>query len=95
MTLRERLLERLLIYVIKGRGSACWMWDGPRSGAGYGIFRFEGKTYNARRTAFELYHGKVGENTIRCTCRNTSCVRPDHLYLSSTAKGGRKTHAGT
>jgi hypothetical protein len=59
----------------------CWIWCGPRDRQGYGRFR-DSPTTNAgaHRYAYELLVGRIPDGlTIDHLCRNTSCVRPDHL----------------
>lgn len=57
----------------------CWVWLGARSksrSAEYGSFR----GIRAHRIAYELVVGPIPEGlVIDHLCRNTLCVRPEHL----------------
>jgi len=60
--------------------SGCWNWLGYLDKDGYGDFRYHGKRWRAHRLSFLFKHRTI-DNTkqIDHTCRNTSCVNPDHL----------------
>jgi len=62
--------------------TGCWRWCGGRDIKNYGIFFFNGKTHFAHRAALVIYE-KVKQLTpglqVRHSCRETSCVNPDHL----------------
>lgn len=61
---------------------SCWLWKGGKDIKGYGIFFYKGRTTFAHRVSLLLYN-KVKELTpglvVRHSCRNTSCVNPNHL----------------
>lgn len=71
----------------------CWLWTGHRKPDGYGRWRFPtgesnkyGKQHYVHRVAWEFTHGPIPEGVqLDHTCHNTSCVRPDHLRIT-TAK---------
>lgn len=79
----------------------CWMWSGPRHGEGYGK---TGKNGLAHRVVYEALVGPIPDGMqLDHLCRNTGCVRPDHLEPvtrkenilrgeSPHAKNARKTH---
>lgn len=77
----ERFLER--IDRKSGRvwnGSECWRWIGAPTGAGYGMVEVDGRNVLAHRFSYEHFVGPIPEGlTIDHRCRNTMCVRPDHL----------------
>ena len=59
----------------------CWYWTGTQL-RGYGKYKRNGivGTTLAHRIAYELTVGPIPEGlTIDHLCRNTLCVRPDHL----------------
>lgn len=57
----------------------CWLWTGAKLPRGYGQFHVPGYKL-AHRYAYELLVGPIPDTyTIDHTCRNPSCVRPDHL----------------
>lgn len=62
---------------------ACWNWIGTRSAKGYGHFKALPNTKTptkAHRWSYEDAYGPIPDGlTIDHLCRNTSCVRPDHL----------------
>jgi len=63
------------------KGSKCWNWTGAARD-GYGTFRerHQGRTHLAHRLAYELLVGPIPEGKLLDhRCRNTLCVRPDHL----------------
>lgn len=59
----------------------CWEWQGAKNPRGYSWFRGEGGTpTTGHRFAYEAFVGPVPEGLdLDHLCRNTSCVRPDHL----------------
>ena len=59
----------------------CWLWTEGRfrwRAADYGAFTVKGKRVAAHRVAYTLTYGAI-KHTIDHLCRNTLCVRPDHL----------------
>ena len=60
----------------------CWQWIGNVNKSGYGIYafsRFE-KRQLAHRLSYELFVAPIPDGlVIDHRCRNTGCVRPDHL----------------
>ena len=60
---------------------------------GYGSFRVRQESYRAHRIAWALTRGPVPTEMLVChTCDNTSCVRPEHLYVGTHADNMRDRH---
>jgi hypothetical protein len=79
----------------------CWNWTGARQAGGYGRFAArKGHLVLAHRWSYEAAVGPIPPDmTIDHLCRNTSCVRPDHLEVvtreENALRGSRnaaKTH---
>jgi hypothetical protein len=71
-------------------GPLCWIWLGPRSKSGYGVFRFEGRTWRAHRLA-RVFSGLPLEPTdVLCHhCDTPLCVRADHCFVGTHADNRR------
>lgn len=63
-----------------------WLWTGETDKKGYGSFWYKRKRLWAHRFAYAVFVGPIPEgmtvNHIE-TCRQPTCVRPDHLELLS------------
>ena len=60
--------------------TGCWNWTGHKAKAGYGIVRWDNRTYRAHRFIYEREVGPIpDDHALHHECRNTSCVNPAHL----------------
>lgn len=58
----------------------CWTWTGGKNENGYGKFHIGRKQYYAHRISFSVFRCDIGTGLIiDHTCKNTSCVNPEHL----------------
>jgi len=58
---------------------SCWNYTGPQDGAGYGRASIHEKRHLAHRVSWFLAYGVWPKRNLDHICRNTHCVRPDHL----------------
>jgi hypothetical protein len=57
----------------------CWLWRGSCRN-GYGSIWVDGRLRSAHRVSYQERHGPIPEGLeLDHTCRNKSCVNPDHL----------------
>lgn len=74
MSLEARFLSRVK------QGNDCWIWNGSKVKAGYGHLKVNGRIAMAHRVSYELFVAPIPEGyVVHHLCRNTSCVRPEHL----------------
>lgn len=58
----------------------CWCWLAAENGAGYGIFRLDGRNVRAHRWAYEALVGPIPKGLqLDHLCRVRHCVNPAHL----------------
>lgn len=81
--MRPSLIERFWAKVERGDG--CWLWGGFRDKNGYGQCKVAGHVMRAHRCAWMLAYGAFPlPGILVCHhCDTPSCVRPDHLFLST------------
>jgi hypothetical protein len=61
--------------------ATCWLWRGRKCKFGYGRMRGLGQL-STHRISYVLAHGAIPDGMwVLHRCDNSSCVRPDHLYL--------------
>jgi hypothetical protein len=69
---------RFWAHVAKGVG--CWVWSGAMRSNGYGVFKIDGRAFQAHAITYMLARGEIpAGNELDHLCRNTRCVNPDHL----------------
>jgi HNH endonuclease len=70
-----------------GYETACLIWTGSRTKAGYGNLNLAGKYVLAHRVAFTARYGEIPKRldgdraVLDHLCRNRACVNVDHLEL--------------
>lgn len=80
--------ERLWAGTVKTE--TCWLWTGSRRKA-YGRLRVQGRVVSVHRFAYELLVGPIPDGlTIDHLCRQTLCIRPDHLEPVTAAENLRR-----
>lgn len=83
----------------------CWGWQAAIGDDGYGVFYYRGKQYKAHRFSYMISVADLTPGLeVDHLCKNTRCIRPDHLELvspivnnifrsnSACALNARKTH---
>lgn len=60
----------------------CWIWCGPVSSGGFGLWRLHGRTWFAHRYVWWKLYGEIpkGQHVLHL-CEQRLCVHPEHLYL--------------
>lgn len=74
--------------------SACWLWTGAKTNAGYGHLRIEGVDLLAHRHSYTLMVGEIPHGlTLDHLCRTPLCVNPEHLEPVTLAENSRRANA--
>ena len=87
----NRLQADSILQKIRARSvrtdSGCLLWQGAKSGSGYGSLSIGGRITSAHRAAWEAAKGPIGDRAMfvlhRCDVR--LCVEIDHLFLGTNA----------
>lgn len=75
---RRRRDHRPASWLVTERG--CWLWEGPTSKGGYPKLGLNRGTIAAHRWIYEQIVGPIPKDmTLDHTCRQISCVNPEHL----------------
>lgn len=90
------LREPRLVSKIRTRDDGCWEWVGARDKFGYGVVA---QDYfgvgRAHRAVYLIAVGPIPDGyVLDHLCRNTWCVRPDHLEATTHADNCRRGVAG-
>ena len=92
MTKSKTQEERFWEKVDKTGGpDACWLWTASKGKSGNGNVKFNGKSTQARRVAYELEFGPIQEGLLVRVGQdcNPTCVNPDHLEAMTRSKSNR------
>src|SRR5262249_28075747 len=82
---RRTLEDRLISGSVENWETGCWEWVRSRDRKGYGKLAMPSgfkRSLGARahRVSYELFLGPIPKHHhLHHKCRNTSCIRPDHL----------------
>lgn len=86
-------IRRFWSHVARSDPDSCWLWQGSKSGSGYGKVGILGKLHSAHRISYFLSHGEIPDGMDVChNCPGGDhrlCVNPAHLFLGSRLENMR------
>lgn len=97
-------IEKARFWIKAEHSGYCWEWKASKNIGGYGVYKIGRKMIIASRVAYQIVHGKIGENIhVLHKCDNPGCVNPDHLFAGThqdnmddmVKKGKRKSAIAT
>lgn len=69
----------------------CHLWQGPLDRDGYGYITLRHESQRAHRVAYFICHGAIPDGfVVNHTCRNRSCVNPQHLNTMSASENSKR-----
>lgn len=94
-SLDERLRHRgWTLRLVRQDLGPCWEWSGGTSGSGYGKLFDGAGTASAHRVAHKAWIGPIPDGmSVLHRCDNRICIRPEHLFLGTTADNAQDMHA--
>jgi hypothetical protein len=79
-------LDRLMAKVSPEALTGCWLWDAKVGDNGYGQFWLDGETVGAHVASWRLHRGPTLGLFVLHHCDLPCCVRPEHLFLGTSAE---------
>ena len=66
--------------------TGCQLWQGGKTGRGYGQLMYDGKLWYAHRLAWTMANGPIPDGQwVLHKCDVPHCVNPGHLFLGNNA----------
>lgn len=81
----QGVLDRFWQKVEKDSTTGCWNWLDTIYPSGEGRLKIGLRSLVAHRISYKLHNGEIPEgHNVYHSCKSSSCVNPDHLYLAKT-----------
>jgi hypothetical protein len=95
LRVRQKLTPDLWHEEDRGYITPCWIFNlRPQTKAGYCRVSIKGKVVLAHRASYKQFVGPISPGKqLDHLCRQTSCIRPDHLEPVTHAENGRRGNA--